>query len=135
MFALWRLWGVDTIMRAAWERGIALAGVSADLICGFDSGTTDSWFGPLALLPCLHFLPGSNCLHSDSEPERRPANHRFVASGALPDGDTAAHRAPAEATISPAFLHIHQKRYLQISPTNTNLFASATKRTFARYYV
>lgn len=86
LLALWRLWEVDTIMRAAWERGIILAGVSAGSICWFGQGTTDSWFGPLSALPCLGFLPGSNCPHYDSEPERRPTYHRFVASGAMADG-------------------------------------------------
>ncbi|HEY8291441.1 MAG TPA: peptidase E, partial [Thermomicrobiales bacterium] len=47
LLALWREWGLDAIMRDAYERGIILAGVSAGSICWFGQGTTDSLFGPL----------------------------------------------------------------------------------------
>ncbi len=45
MLAVWRVHGLDQIMRQAWEAGIVLAGVSAGAICWFAGGTTDS-FGP-----------------------------------------------------------------------------------------
>jgi dipeptidase E len=86
LLALWREWGVDTIMRDAYERGIILCGVSAGSICWFGQGTTDSLFGPLTPITCLGFLPGSNSPHYDSEPERRPTYHRLIASGAIEDG-------------------------------------------------
>lgn len=86
LLALWREWGVDCIMRAAWERGIILSGVSAGSICWFEQGTTDSLFGALTPINCLGFLPGSNCPHYDSESERRPTYHRLIASGAMADG-------------------------------------------------
>src|SRR3954453_5158268 len=60
LLALWREWGVDAIMRAAYERGIILGGVSAGSICWFAQGTTDSLFGPLTPINCLGILPGSN---------------------------------------------------------------------------
>lgn len=59
MLALWREWGVDAILREAWERGTVLAGVSAGMICWFEQGLTDSVPGPLTPLPCLGFLSGS----------------------------------------------------------------------------
>lgn len=86
LLALWRDWGVDAIMRAAWEKGIILGGVSAGSICWFAQGTTDSLFGPLTPIDCLGFLPGSNSPHYDSEPERRPIYHRLIGSGAMADG-------------------------------------------------
>lgn len=86
LLALWREWGLDRIMRAAWRRGIILAGISAGSICWFDYGTTDSIPGDLTVLPCLGFLPGSNCPHYDGEAARRPSFHRFVATGAMPAG-------------------------------------------------
>lgn len=86
LLALWREWGVDCIMRAAWERGIILGGVSAGSICWFEQGTTDSLFGPLTPINCLGFLPGSNSPHYDSEPERRPTYHRLIAGGEMVDG-------------------------------------------------
>ncbi len=86
MLALWREWGVDAILREAWERGIVLAGVSAGSICWFEQGITDSIPGLLTPLPCLGFLQGSDCPHFDSEAERRPTFHRLLAEGAIAPG-------------------------------------------------
>jgi peptidase E len=63
-----------------------VGGGSAGSICWFEHGVTDSIAGPLTALPCLGFLPGSNCPHYDSEPQRRPIFRKLVAGGALPDG-------------------------------------------------
>ena len=85
MLAIWRVHGVDTILREAWERGIVLAGVSAGMLCWFACGVTDS-FGPVARFDDgLGFLPGSACPHFDGEADRRPTYHRLVAEG-LPAG-------------------------------------------------
>ncbi len=87
MLAIWRLHGVDRLLREAWERGAVLAGVSAGSLCWFESGVTDS-FGP-ALAPFeggLGLLAGSNCPHYDSEERRRPLYQRLVAEGTLPPG-------------------------------------------------
>jgi dipeptidase E len=86
MLAIWRVHGVDEILREAWERGIVLAGISAGSICWFEAGVTDSFGDDLAPLRCLGFLPGSNCPHYDSEPERRPTYRRLVDGGELPPG-------------------------------------------------
>jgi peptidase E len=87
LLAVWRVHGVDVILREAWERGIVLAGVSAGSICWFESGTTDS-FGPVLqpIRGCLGFLPGSNAPHYDGEAQRRPLFQRLIGSGELPDG-------------------------------------------------
>ena len=85
LLALWRLHGVDAAMRAAWEAGVVLGGVSAGSICWHLGGTTDS-YGP-ELRPvddALGFLPYANGVHYDSEAQRRPLLHRLVAEGALP---------------------------------------------------
>lgn len=84
LLALWRLHGLDDAMRAAWEAGVVLAGVSAGSICWFTGGTTDS-FGP-ELAPVtngLGLLPYANGVHYDSEARRRPLVHRLVAEGTL----------------------------------------------------
>jgi len=78
LLTLWRDWGLDAIMREAWEKGIVLAGVSAGSICWFEEGVTDSIPGSLTALRCLGFLKGSNCPHYDGEAERRPSFHRLV---------------------------------------------------------
>jgi peptidase E len=41
LLALWRLHGVDKAMREAWRRGIILCGVSAGMLCWFESCLTD----------------------------------------------------------------------------------------------
>lgn len=86
MLAVWRDWGLDLHLRSAWQRGIVLGGWSAGSICWFDEGITDSVAGPLTVLPCLGLLPGSNCPHYDSEPQRRPTYRRLVAQGRIGDG-------------------------------------------------
>ena len=87
LLAIWRLHGVDVLLREAWERGTVLAGVSAGSLCWFEAGITDS-FGPqmAALRDGLGWLPGSNCPHYDSEPARRPLYRRLVREGAIPAG-------------------------------------------------
>jgi dipeptidase E len=86
MLGVWRDWGLDRILRTAWERGIVLGGGSAGSICWFDYGVTDSIAGPLTALPCLGFLAGSNCPHYDSEKQRRPMFRKLVAKGSMPAG-------------------------------------------------
>ncbi len=86
MLAVWREWGVDSILREAWEKGIVLAGVSAGAICWFEEGSTDSWAKELRTLPCLGFLPGSCCPHYSSEKERRPWFKKMVKSGTIAPG-------------------------------------------------
>lgn len=86
MLAIWSVHGVDAVLREAWERGIVLAGTSAGSICWFEAGVTDSFGVELAPLRCLGFLPGSNCPHYDSEPQRRPTYRRLVDAGELPPG-------------------------------------------------
>lgn len=86
MLAIWRLHGVDKILRQAWENGVVLAGFSAGSLCWFEGGTTDS-FGPIAVLnDGLGLLKGSNSPHYDTEPSRRPVYQELVRSGKLPDG-------------------------------------------------
>jgi peptidase E len=84
MLAVWRVHGVDQMMRAAWERGVILTGVSAGMICWFECGVTDS-FGPLAALrDGLGFLAGSACPHYDGEKDRRPTYQQLVRGGFPP---------------------------------------------------
>jgi dipeptidase E len=86
MLALWREWGLDRILKTAWENGIVLAGLSAGAICWFEQGVTDSVPGQLDPLDCLGLLPGSCCPHYDGETERRPAYQRLIATGNISPG-------------------------------------------------
>jgi dipeptidase E len=85
LLAVWRAHGVDTILREAWTRGIALCGISAGSMCWFDAGLTTS-FGAPRPVRGLGFLPGSNTVHYDGEPERRPSYHEAIRAEALPPG-------------------------------------------------
>jgi len=87
MVAVWRVHGLDVIMRKAWQAGIVLAGSSAGGICWFEGGTTDSFGRELRVFTDgLGLLPGSYCPHYNSEPGRRPLYHQLIADGALPGG-------------------------------------------------
>ncbi len=87
LLAVWRTHQLAPALRRCWEAGVVLGGVSAGSLCWHVGGTTDS-FGP-TLRPVtdgLAFLPYSNGVHYDSEPQRRPLYQRLVADGTLPDG-------------------------------------------------
>jgi peptidase E len=87
LLAVWRVHGLDDVLREAWQAGVVLGGTSAGSLCWHVGGTTDS-FGP-ELRPVtdgLAFIPASNGVHYDSEELRRPLYHRLVADGTLPAG-------------------------------------------------
>ena len=86
LLVLWRDWGLDKILKKAWENGIILAGISAGSICWFEEGVTDSVPGELTGLACLGFLPGSNCPHYDGEAKRRPSYHGLLAGRKIGEG-------------------------------------------------
>ena len=87
MVAVWRVHGLDRILRKAWQAGIVLTGSSAGGICWFEGGTTDSFGRELrAFTDGLGFLAGSYCPHYNSEPGRRPLYHKLIADGTLAAG-------------------------------------------------
>jgi dipeptidase E len=86
LLALWKDWGLDTILRKAWNHGILLAGISAGSICWFEEGVTDSYGEGLEPLKCLDFLKGSNCPHYDGEAERRPAYQNLIGTKKIQAG-------------------------------------------------
>jgi peptidase E len=87
LLAVWRLHGLDQVLREVWQAGVVLGGVSAGSVCWHVGGTTDS-FGP-DLRPVtngLGFVPYSAGVHYDSEPRRRPLFQQLIGSGVLPAG-------------------------------------------------
>ncbi|GLY23213.1 peptidase E [Micromonospora sp. NBRC 101691] len=85
LLAVWRVHGLDEILRECWEAGVVLGGVSAGSVCWHVGGATDS-YGP-TLRPFtagLGFLPYGNGVHYDSEEQRRPLVQQLVADGTLP---------------------------------------------------
>lgn len=85
--AVWRVHGLDDILHEAWQAGVVLGGVSAGSICWHQGGSTDSFGHDLrAFTDGLGWLPYSNGVHYDSEDQRRPKMHQFIADGTLSDG-------------------------------------------------
>jgi dipeptidase E len=84
--AIWRVQGIDEVLRTAWDRGIVLGGASAGSLCWFEEGTTDSRPKEVTKIECLGFLRGSHSPHYDAEAVRRPTYHRLIRSGELEPG-------------------------------------------------
>jgi dipeptidase E len=72
MLAVWRSFGFDRALRAAYERGTVLAGISAGANCWFDGYVTDSIPGGGVRTDGLGWLDGVFCPHLDSEAWRQP---------------------------------------------------------------
>ena len=85
LLAIWKAQDIHHILREAWHTGIVLAGLSAGSMCWFEYGITTS-SGTPERAPGLGFLPGSNSVHHDSEPARRPVYLDAVRTGAIPPG-------------------------------------------------
>lgn len=86
LLAIWKDWGLDSILKEAWEHGIVLSGISAGSLCWFEEGITDSFGDGLDSIKCLGFLKGSNCPHYDGEIDRRPTYHKLISSERLQSG-------------------------------------------------
>lgn len=84
--AIWRVQGIDQVLRRAWDQGIVLGGASAGSLCWFEQGTTDSRPQEVTKIECLGFLRGSHSPHYDAEAARRPTYHRLIGSGELLPG-------------------------------------------------
>ncbi|WP_320664803.1 peptidase E [Prochlorococcus sp. MIT 1223] len=72
MLAVWKEWGLDLILKNAYDAGVIMSGVSAGAICWFTKGITDSWEKELSILECLDFVRGTCCPHYDEEESRIP---------------------------------------------------------------
>ena len=86
LLALWKEWGLDDILKKAWNQGVILAGLSAGAICWFEEGVTDSFGDGLEPIKCLGFLNGSSCPHYDGDLARRPAFHKLIESKKIQSG-------------------------------------------------
>ena len=100
MLAIWRVHGIDKLMREAWESGIVLWGASAGMIAWFEAGVTDSFGLELDGMECLGWLAGSACPHYDGEERRRPRYRELIDGGLAPgvaaDDGVALHYVGAE---------------------------------------
>ena len=78
MLAVWKDWGLDLLLKEAYEDGVIMCGVSAGAICWFEKGITDSWADDLAVMDCLGFVDGVCCPHYDEEAARKPSLSSFI---------------------------------------------------------
>ena len=83
MLAVWKDWGLDILLKEAYEKGVIMSGVSAGAICWFDQGVTDSWAEDLKIMDCLGFIEGACCPHYDEEPQRKPSLNKFITEKVL----------------------------------------------------
>ena len=83
LLGTWNAHGIDRMLRAAWEAGVVMAGLSAGSLCWFDHGLT-AFHGAARPVRGLGLLPGSNAVHYDDEP-RRTAYRAAIADG-MPAG-------------------------------------------------
>ena len=85
MLAIWREYGLDAVLREAWERGVVLAGLSAGAMCWFAGGVTKSTGVPRPV-EGLGLLPHSLSVHADNAKDRLPVFEAAVAADVLPAG-------------------------------------------------
>ncbi len=83
MLKIWRMCGLDEILKDALRKDIVLSGVSAGAICWFRYGNSDSLKfsdsrNPLIKLKGLDFVPLMCCPHYDAEKNRRPSLKRMI---------------------------------------------------------
>lgn len=86
MLAVWRLHGVDAALRAAYDSGVVLTGLSAGAACWFEGYLSDSLAHLSPRTDGLGLLSGSFCPHADSEADRRHTFSQAVSTGALAAG-------------------------------------------------
>jgi dipeptidase E len=83
MMRVWRRLGVDTLLRAAYDKGIVLCGISAGSICWFDSGHSDSmsFYDPkhwsYINVRGLGLIKGVHCPHYNSRTRGVPRRRDF----------------------------------------------------------
>jgi dipeptidase E len=83
MMNVWRRFGVDKLLKAAYENGTVLSGISAGSICWFDSGHSDSmsFYNPrnwkYINVKGLGFIKGVHCPHYNSRTIGVPRRKHF----------------------------------------------------------
>ena len=84
MLGAWRAHGLDGALREAWADGVVMCGLSAGSLCWFEQGLTAFHGEESRPVAGLGLLPGSNAVHYDKEPRRRPDYHAAVRAGMAP---------------------------------------------------
>ncbi len=75
----WKRYGVDKLLRKAWERGVVMSGMSAGSICWFAYGNSNSFYTNKPFrVTTMGWLPLLICPHYDSEPYRQDALKKMM---------------------------------------------------------
>lgn len=82
----WKAYGLDKIMRKAYNKGIVLSGMSAGAIVWFSDGIFNPTGKKLQKLPCLGYIKGSFCPHYDERTELRYSFRELISEGSIRDG-------------------------------------------------
>jgi dipeptidase E len=83
MMKVWRRFGVDKLLKSAYQKGTVLSGISAGAICWFDSGHSDSmsFSSPTKWkyikVRGLGFVKGIHCPHYNSMTRGVPRRKHF----------------------------------------------------------
>ena len=80
LLGTWNAHGIDVMLRAAWEAGVVMTGLSAGSLCWFEHGVT-AFHGESRPVRGMGFLPYSNAVHYEDKPERRAAYLTAIADG------------------------------------------------------
>jgi dipeptidase E len=80
MLGVLRAHGLHDALRAAWQAGVVLCGLSAGSLCWFEECVT-AYHGVPQRISGFGFLPCSNSVHHDGEPGRDTAYRRFLREG------------------------------------------------------
>jgi peptidase E len=83
LLGTWAAHGIDAMLRAAWESGVVMTGLSAGSLCWFSDGIT-AFHGEARPVRGLGLLPWSNAVHYDDEKRRRA--FRVAVAGGMPPG-------------------------------------------------
>jgi peptidase E len=83
LLGVWRAHGLEEVLRACWQHGTVLCGLSAGSLCWFSEAIT-AFHGSPQRIEGLGLLPWSNCVHYDGERSRRDAYLEAVVDGMAP---------------------------------------------------
>jgi peptidase E len=118
MLGIWKVQGIDTVIREAYERGIVLAGGSAGSLCWFTGGYSDSRPTQLSIIDGLAFLNYSHCPHYHSEPLRKPLYWQAILDGKLKEGYA------CDDNAALVFVNGSMKKSISLNKENNNYFIS-----------
>ena len=124
LMAVWRVHGLDQILRDCWNAGVVLAGPSAGSLCWHTGGPTDSFGDELApFRDGLGLVPFSNGVHDDfTDQPRRKVYRDLVADGTLDAGYA------TEDGVGLHYVGTSLSRVVSIRPTSAAWWVEADGR-------